>query len=115
MSKCSKSGCNNGHLTESRKVESRLYTLKRGVLPVYSVSTYCRRMLLVLVLSMQNLTFLIGCSTRYYHNYSVQHAAHPDAKRDYYGGIPGYMHVAEHSFAERSLCVYFEMQMAFSQ
>ncbi|KIM76724.1 hypothetical protein PILCRDRAFT_77520 [Piloderma croceum F 1598] len=97
MSKCPKSGCNNGHLTESRKVESRLYTLKRGVLPVYSLSTYCRR-----------------CSTRYYHNYSVQHAAHPDAKRDYYGGIPGYMHVAEHSFAERSLCVYFEMQMAFS-
>jgi hypothetical protein len=45
----------------------------------------------------------------------VQHATHPDAKHDYYGGIPGYMHVAEHSFAERSLCVYFEMQMAFSQ
>lgn len=29
-------------LSEPLKVEARLYTLTRGVLPVFSVSTYCR-------------------------------------------------------------------------
>ena len=33
----------------------------------------------------------------------------------YYGGLPEYIHVAEHSFVECRLCIYFEMQMAFSQ
>lgn len=116
---CTRAGCKDAHLAEPRKVESRLYTLRRGVLPVYSVSKYCR----------SKFTITIGCSngntdgpsistdclTRYYHNYSVQHAGHPHSKREYYGGVPDPIHVAEHSFVERALCIYFETQMAFSQ
>jgi hypothetical protein len=56
-----------------------------------------------------------GCHTRYYHDYSIQHAAQPNARRKYYGQIPDYIHIAEHSFMERTLCVHFEMQMAFLQ
>jgi hypothetical protein len=36
----------------------------------------------------------------------VQNAQELDAKREYYGGIPEYLHVAEQSFVERSLCIH---------
>jgi len=97
MTNCPRTECGNAHLSDSRKVEARLYTLRRGVLPVYSVSMYCRH-----------------CFTRYYRDYSVQHAHKPNSRREYYGETPQFIHVAEHSFVERALCVHFEMQMAFS-
>jgi hypothetical protein len=43
LTACPRAGCGGAHLSDSRKVEARLYTLRRGVLPVYSVSMYCRR------------------------------------------------------------------------
>ncbi|KAJ7455282.1 hypothetical protein B0H11DRAFT_1739867, partial [Mycena galericulata] len=93
---CPRHGCNHTFLGEEKKSESRLYTLHRGVVPVFSTSTYCRH-----------------CNTRYYHNYSVQHAGQANPKRTYYSGtIPEFIDVTEHAFVERSLCVFFETQMA---
>ncbi|KAJ7614703.1 hypothetical protein DFH06DRAFT_1013800 [Mycena polygramma] len=93
---CSQPACKGRSLTDPRAVEARLYTLHRGVLPVFSHSTYCR-----------------GCHTRYYPNYSVREAKNPTAQREYYdSSIPHFIHVTESSFVERQLCVYFEMQMA---
>lgn len=42
MHMCPNPQCCHVRLTDKRKVEGRLYTLKRGVLPIYSASTYCR-------------------------------------------------------------------------
>ncbi|KAJ6620691.1 hypothetical protein B0H10DRAFT_1945765 [Mycena sp. CBHHK59/15] len=79
-------------------VEARLYTLYRGVLPVFSQSSYCR-----------------SCFTRYYPNYSVQEAQNTTSRQEYYTtAVPDFIHVTESSFVESKLCVYFEMQMAMS-
>ncbi|KAJ6595275.1 hypothetical protein B0H10DRAFT_1960552 [Mycena sp. CBHHK59/15] len=39
---CPRPGCNHMTLGEASVVEARLYTLNRGVLPVFSRSLYCR-------------------------------------------------------------------------
>ncbi|KAJ7178701.1 hypothetical protein C8R43DRAFT_942315 [Mycena crocata] len=64
-------------LTDARPVEARLYTLRRGILPVFSKSTYCR-----------------DCNTRYYHNYYVNEAHNSTARREYYSSeMPDHLHV----------------------
>ncbi|KAJ7212741.1 hypothetical protein C8J57DRAFT_1604047 [Mycena rebaudengoi] len=96
MEHCSRATCNRTRLGEERVVESRLYTLHRGVLPVFSKSRYCRT-----------------CNTRYYANYSVQEAHSTTSRREYYTTeIPDLIHVTESSFAEPQLCSYFAIQMA---
>ncbi|KAJ7225287.1 hypothetical protein GGX14DRAFT_349519 [Mycena pura] len=95
---CTRAGCNSATLSEKRTVEARLYTLRRGILPIFSQSLYCRH-----------------CHTRYYHNYSVQEAHNPAAQREYYSTeIPNYIHVFESCYVERALCVYFETQLCLS-
>jgi hypothetical protein len=56
-----------------------------------------------------------ACLTHYYHNYAIQGASQLNVVQQYYGGLPEYIYVAEYSFVECTLCIYFEMQMAFSQ
>ncbi|KAJ7492057.1 hypothetical protein FB451DRAFT_1021989, partial [Mycena latifolia] len=105
VSFCLRPSCNSAHLSEKRVVEARLYTLRRGILPVFSKSLYCR-----------------GCHTRYYHNYYVHEAHNPTAQRQYYGPqsaseghtISNYIHVLESCYVEWALCVYFEMQLCIS-
>ncbi|KAJ6475036.1 hypothetical protein C8R47DRAFT_1293375, partial [Mycena vitilis] len=94
---CPRTECANTPLTDPREYESRLYTLHRGVLPVLSHSTYCRK-----------------CLTRYYHNYSVQNAASESAERTYYTEQSNILHVFEHSFVEGDLCRFFEAEMALA-
>jgi hypothetical protein len=118
MKTCPRDGCGHAHLSETRRVESRLYTLRRGVLPVFSVSTYCRSTSVLVQICQHSVRIncnSVECSTRYYHDYSVQHASNSNARREYYGGVPEYMHITESSFMERALCVHNEMQMVFSQ
>ncbi|KAJ7131748.1 hypothetical protein C8R43DRAFT_895691 [Mycena crocata] len=84
---------------EENQVEARLYTLRRGVLPVFSKSRYCR-----------------FCHTRYYNNYFVRDAKEPTAKRQYYSDeIPKFIHVTETSFVDPELCAYIRVQMAIAQ
>ncbi|KAJ7286256.1 hypothetical protein C8J57DRAFT_1169032 [Mycena rebaudengoi] len=95
---CPHDGCHSARLGEPSIVEARLYTLHRGILPVFSRSLYCRK-----------------CFTRFYSNYSVSNASNADAQRVYYTiDIPNIIHVTETCFVERQLCIYFEMQMAVS-
>ncbi|KAJ7510392.1 hypothetical protein B0H11DRAFT_1701987, partial [Mycena galericulata] len=98
MSQCPGEKCDSHKLGEPSIVEARLYTLHRGILPVFSKSLYCRR-----------------CLTRYYHNYSVTKASEPNAQRVYYKeDVPAFIHVTESCFVEQKLCTYFEAQMAIS-
>ncbi|KAJ7238239.1 hypothetical protein C8J57DRAFT_1087014, partial [Mycena rebaudengoi] len=98
ITSCTHPSCDSAHLGEPSVVEARLYTLHRGILPVFSKSLYCRK-----------------CHTRYYYNYFVQNASDPAAHRVYYSiEVPDIIHVTETSFVERQLCTYFEMQMAVS-
>ncbi|KAJ7886648.1 hypothetical protein B0H13DRAFT_1889165 [Mycena leptocephala] len=91
-------------LGEESAVEARLYTLRRGVLPVFSKSLYCRSLL--------NGT---ACNTRYYNNYFVQNASKEDSRRQYYSAeLPALIHVTETSYVEQDLCKYFRVQMALS-
>ncbi|KAJ7234697.1 hypothetical protein C8J57DRAFT_1089536, partial [Mycena rebaudengoi] len=98
MSSCPRTGCNSLKLGETKSVEARLYTLHRGVLPIFSKSLYCRT-----------------CHTRYYNNYSVEQASNPSAQRQYYNhDMPRFIHVFETCFVELQLCTYFEVQMALA-
>lgn len=58
---------------------------------------------------------LAGCLTRYHPNYYVHHPSGSNPKRKYYHGIPEYIQVKTHSFVERALCTFFEIEMAISQ
>ncbi|KAJ7688031.1 hypothetical protein B0H17DRAFT_938814 [Mycena rosella] len=106
VSFCLHPSCNSTHLSEKKVVEVRLYTLHRGILPVFSKSLYCR-----------------GCHTCYYHNYFVQEAHNTAAQREYYRptsagaspAMPKYIHVFESCFVEHALCVYFKSQLCISQ
>ncbi|KAJ7165361.1 hypothetical protein C8R46DRAFT_1163693 [Mycena filopes] len=85
-------------LGEASSVEARLYTLHRGVLPVFSKSLYCR-----------------SCHTRYYPNYFVKDAGQANPRREYYdSSVPKNIHVTETAFFQTELCVYIEMQMAMT-
>ncbi|KAF8574954.1 hypothetical protein K439DRAFT_1649684 [Ramaria rubella] len=75
----------------------QLFTLRRGVLPVWAVSSYCK-----------------NCSTRYYHNYSVTLASAPDATRNYYCTISPFIQVTGHSYIEGDVCKFIETQMVAS-
>ncbi|KAJ7169095.1 hypothetical protein C8R43DRAFT_876347, partial [Mycena crocata] len=100
VNSCPRVGCqrHGKTLTDTIDVEARLYTLHRGVLPVFSRSMYCRE-----------------CCTHYYPNYFVQAAENVAAQREYYdSSVPNYIHVAQTSYVETQLCVYFEMQMAMT-
>ncbi|KAJ7334052.1 hypothetical protein DFH08DRAFT_785131 [Mycena albidolilacea] len=105
---CPRPECRNKTLSHPSVVESRLYTLHRGILPVFSQSFYCR-----------------SCKTRYYPNYFVQGeelvepgregATCPEYHREYYdSSVPEFIHVTESSFVESKLCVYIEIQMAMT-
>ncbi|KAJ7135526.1 hypothetical protein C8R46DRAFT_1181090 [Mycena filopes] len=86
-------------LGEESIVEGRLYTLRRGVLPIFSKSLYCH-----------------ACHIRYYNNYYVRDASEPTARRTYYSHeIPKLIHVTETTYVEPDLCQYFRIQMAQSQ
>ncbi|KAJ7336318.1 hypothetical protein DFH08DRAFT_706356, partial [Mycena albidolilacea] len=95
---CTRPECNNANLSEKRIVEARLYTLRRGIIPIFSKSLYCR-----------------GCHTRYYHNYSVSEAENPEAQRQYYAvEVPKYIHVFESCYVEQELCHYFGSQLCLN-
>ncbi|KAF8579378.1 hypothetical protein K439DRAFT_1620562 [Ramaria rubella] len=94
---CSKVQCQGHHLVDERKTEGQLFTLRRGVLPVWAVSSYCK-----------------NCSTRYYHNYSVTLSSAPGATRNYYCTISPFIQVTGHSYVEADLCKFIETQMVFT-
>ncbi|KAJ7918548.1 hypothetical protein B0H13DRAFT_1607201, partial [Mycena leptocephala] len=93
VSFCSRPSCDSRKLTKESLVEARLYTLHRGILPVFSKSLKCPE-----------------CSTHYYHNYYVS-----NARNIYYDEqVPAIIHVMDTCFVETELCLYFEAQMAIS-
>ncbi len=55
------------------------------------------------------------CKTTYRPDYFVQEASSSTAQRQYYGGVPDVLEVAEYSFVEAKLVGLFRNQMAFSQ
>jgi hypothetical protein len=97
-------------------VEARLYTLHRGVLPVFSKSWYCRGKSCSLLCSYTYPNLHKGCHIRFYHNYYVREASDPNAQREYYfQQVPKYIHVAEATYIELALCHFFTIQMALEQ
>lgn len=58
-----------------------VYTAGRGVTPAWEVQLYCR-----------------DCNTTYYPNFAVHRGT-----RTYYAGIPCYIQVGGHQYAERKL------------
>ena len=92
-----------------------LYTRSRGTLPIRVVPLYCRSK--SCFLGIERLIFILHaeCKTTYRANYFVREASRPDALREYYGGVPAIIEVAEYSFVEAKLVGLFRNQMAFSQ
>lgn len=105
--------CNQRPLVEPKMVEARLFTLRRGILPVFPIHTYCRSPFILyhpLVLLLMPFT---DCHTRYYPCYSVKDAKNADSKRQFYPGpVPNVIHVTETCYVEKDLIVLFETQMA---
>jgi hypothetical protein len=58
-----------------------VYTVGKGVVPAWEVQLYCR-----------------DCNTTYYPNFSVHRGT-----RTYYAGIPQYIQIGGHQYAERKL------------
>ncbi|KAF9006349.1 hypothetical protein BDZ89DRAFT_1025657 [Hymenopellis radicata] len=94
---CQNQTCNHRKLLKPSFNEARLYTLHRGVLPVYDISLYCAK-----------------CLTRYHATYSVTNAENPHATRDFYLHQGSFVHVYETVFVEDALCDFFEQQMCHS-
>lgn len=115
---CIRLECSGKKLTHPSVIEARLYTLHRGILPIFSRSSYCRCKYLISV-SQRFWSEQCGtsaCNTRYHPNYFVQNADSPESLREYYDcTVPAFIHVSTASFVEDKLCIYFEMQMAMSQ
>ncbi|KAJ7271869.1 hypothetical protein B0H12DRAFT_991701, partial [Mycena haematopus] len=86
----------NLSLKEEYVVEGRLFTLHRGVLPIFSKSFYCR-----------------PCHIRYYNNYFIRQASDVSAQREYYSQeLPKFIHVTESTYVEPALASFFTIQMA---
>ncbi|KAJ7695408.1 hypothetical protein B0H17DRAFT_1131459 [Mycena rosella] len=105
---CLQPGCNSAPLREEMVAEARLFTLCRGVLPIFSKSLYCRYTDLI--------SFFPACHTRYYNNYFVKDTSKGDAEQQYYSPqTPTLIHVLESAYIEPTLCKYFAMEMLVSQ
>ncbi|RPD59431.1 hypothetical protein L227DRAFT_503555, partial [Lentinus tigrinus ALCF2SS1-6] len=99
-SKCETDGCSRKGLSIAGKrheYAGKLFTRRRGVLPIRIVTLYCKE-----------------CHTTYRPNYIVRHASSPDAKREYYVGIPEALEVAQHTYIDKDLLILFRAQMAFA-
>ncbi|KAI4524967.1 hypothetical protein K525DRAFT_192646 [Schizophyllum commune Loenen D] len=75
-------------------VKARIFTLRRGVLPVFEQPLTCR-----------------GCNTIYYHNFCVKDPGSAASKRLYYGGVPKWIAAQKTTFFEKDLVLHFEAQM----
>ncbi|KAF9045648.1 hypothetical protein BDZ89DRAFT_942555 [Hymenopellis radicata] len=80
---------------KNQRVEAQLFTQGRGMLPVYTISKYCR-----------------FCKTSYHPTYWVQDAQNLQSQRVYYSGIPDYIQASETHWVERSLAEEWTLQMA---
>ncbi|KAJ7104650.1 hypothetical protein C8R44DRAFT_639958 [Mycena epipterygia] len=79
---CTNSNCGrHKHLTKAEMRQVVVYTLGNGVVPAWEVQLYCR-----------------DCNTMYYPNFSVHRGT-----RTYYAGIPRYIQIGGHQYAERKL------------
>ncbi|KAK0433594.1 hypothetical protein EV421DRAFT_1718445, partial [Armillaria borealis] len=75
-------------------IEARLYTVSRGILPIYVKSYYCRK-----------------CHTRYMPNYKVTGASEADAERVYFEELPHIMGATRTSYFEVKLIEVFQQAM----
>ncbi|PBK61320.1 hypothetical protein ARMSODRAFT_897040, partial [Armillaria solidipes] len=71
-----------------------LYTVSRGILPVYVKSYYCRK-----------------CCTRYMPDYKVTAASEADAQRVYFGEVPHIIGATQTSYFEVGLIEVFRQAM----
>lgn len=111
---CTRPECQNHSLGDPRITEARLFTLRRGILPIFPVSVYCRGMS-IYTSQIRGLPTPLqsGCHTRYYPCYSVKDAVNDNSERIFYPGpIPDIIHVTESCFVERELIIFFETQMS---
>ncbi|KAJ7605847.1 hypothetical protein DFH06DRAFT_1348440 [Mycena polygramma] len=79
---CTNTRC--GRKNPMKKAEQRqivIYTVARGAVPAWEVQLYCQ-----------------DCNTTYHSNYAVQRGT-----RTYYAGVPKYMQIGAHQYAERKL------------
>jgi hypothetical protein len=97
-----------GRQLRKKQYTARLFTLRRGVLPVLAMSSYCDgKVYLYIKWASNRLNISTGCRTTYHHNYSVTNASEPLAQRVYTMKIPVYLQVAEKSFVEVELINWF--------
>ncbi|KAJ7199613.1 hypothetical protein GGX14DRAFT_372934 [Mycena pura] len=95
---CARLGdCHGTVLDKEVRVFCRIYTKRRGILPAYEVSLYCRK-----------------CHTRYHYSYSVKDPSMPSAVREYYAQFLPYVQAQQKAFVEVDLCEYFEYYMCLS-
>ncbi|KAF9005725.1 hypothetical protein BDZ89DRAFT_966423 [Hymenopellis radicata] len=95
--RCPDPTCQGSKLGNAVYVEARLYTLHRGVLPVYSISLNCSK-----------------CNTRYHPNHSVTNPKSPASQRQFYADVGSYIHVNTTVFLEDQLCEFFEQNICHS-
>ncbi|KAF5345361.1 hypothetical protein D9758_008449 [Tetrapyrgos nigripes] len=81
------------NLCEPSTYKATLFTLKDGVLPIYTTSLYCR-----------------GCYSRYYPNYRVHKGS---STRTYYGSVPEVLQVSRDFFIESAVLELFCNQKVF--
>ncbi|KAF9538244.1 hypothetical protein CPC08DRAFT_651514, partial [Agrocybe pediades] len=97
---CQNISCSNHRATEDVRTlgkaatyKGSLFTLRSGVLPVYSTSLYCPK-----------------CNRRYHHNYSVH--AKSDVQ-EYYLGVPEVIQASKHHFLDSALLEFFTTSKVF--
>ncbi|KAL1738973.1 hypothetical protein HDZ31DRAFT_50144 [Schizophyllum fasciatum] len=96
---CTTHSCKGRRLTAKHApVKTRLFTLRRGVLPAFEQALYCR-----------------GCDSAYYHNFYVRQPGDSDAVRCFYGGVPKWIGAQKTAFFERDLVLHFEAQMVYQR
>nr|GAT54678.1 predicted protein [Mycena chlorophos] len=113
FSRCPDPACHNHRLTHPRRIFCRLYTLRRGILPIQQISLYCRGAV-AFICNEDWLNGNIDCKTRYYYAYSVSDAENVNAEQVYYRDPLPYIHAGETMYFEADLCEYFELQMCLS-
>ena len=111
---CPDSRCESQSLGTVQSSEGRLYTLRRGLLPIQSRSYYCSSESSPST-SLPTNKGVSECNTRYYHNYSITRAGDADSVREYYPGHHRYLQVHHSAFIEDELCEYFEQNMCHAQ
>jgi hypothetical protein len=111
---CPDTECNT-KLVYKPLIRGILYTITHGALPTLCPSVYCHRKRSYFATKFSLMDSVLGCKSRFYHNFKVKSASCPDSFREYYDtSVPQYIEITDHIYVDQGFCKWVRLEIAIN-